>query len=510
MTMSDTIHVTHLTDTPATDTPTTETPTTETPTTDTAAAAVLSTGELVHVAASDVVIEDNVRTSRDLDPAFLASIKQHGVLLPTIGYRTESGAVVVRDGQLRVLAAREHGQTVPVLITERSVSESAWLVEQVVTNDRRTALTDADRIAAYRQMELAGLSVTQIAKQTGTKRDRVKDTLTVAKSTAAAGTVADLQVSFDTALVLAEFDGDDAALTELHDAVEQWGESQLPFVAERLRQDRTRREQAAGLRAEYDAAGVLVVDADADTFTHLYSLTDTEPEADTPRSAIVAANHMACAGRAVLIRADYGTPTAAEVCTTPDAHHVLHRGYGAAPRPKGPMTDEEKAARKALIAGSKAWDAATTIRRTWLGGFFARKTMPKDAGVFVAATLTGRHRMVGEAQGEVSVRDLLGIDPDNRHGDAGVADWVATHPTKAAHVSVAVVVAAYENTSSRDWWRYPNRDGAAYLTLLQAWGYVLSDVERLAAGISDDTATEDAAADDTAAGDAAAEEAGAE
>jgi ParB family chromosome partitioning protein len=32
-----------------------------------------------------VVIEDNVRTAADLDAAFLASVKRHGVLLPTIG-----------------------------------------------------------------------------------------------------------------------------------------------------------------------------------------------------------------------------------------------------------------------------------------------------------------------------------------------------------------------------------------------------------------------------------------
>ena len=136
----------------------TTTPDTDQTTTDQAV-----TADLVHVPAADVVIENNVRIVADLDPAFLASVKQHGVLLPTIGYRNEAGEVVVRDGQMRVLAARETGHPVPVVITSRDTSDAARLVEQVVANDRRTALTDGDRIEAYRQMELAGLSVAQIA-----------------------------------------------------------------------------------------------------------------------------------------------------------------------------------------------------------------------------------------------------------------------------------------------------------------------------------------------------------
>jgi ParB family chromosome partitioning protein len=116
MTMTEHITVTHLTDQPQ-------------PETSTAPAA---TGvDLVHVPAADVVIENNVRTAADLDAAFLASVKQHGVLLPTIGYRNADGAVVVRDGQMRVLAARETAATCPcssrpVTTTRRSGSRNSW------------------------------------------------------------------------------------------------------------------------------------------------------------------------------------------------------------------------------------------------------------------------------------------------------------------------------------------------------------------------------------------------
>ena len=146
MSITEHISVTHLTDQPQPEEHTIEAPA------DTAPAP--TDVDLVHVAAADVVIEDNVRTAADLDPAFLASVKRHGVLLPTIGYRNADGAVVVRDGQMRVLAAREAGTTVPVFVTERGDSTAARIAEQLVANERRTGLTDADRLQAYRQLEL--------------------------------------------------------------------------------------------------------------------------------------------------------------------------------------------------------------------------------------------------------------------------------------------------------------------------------------------------------------------
>ncbi|MBT1607996.1 hypothetical protein KK105_14610 [Curtobacterium flaccumfaciens pv. betae] len=177
------------------------------------------------------MIENNVRTAADLDPAFLASVKQHGVLLPTIGYRNADGAVVVRDGQMRVLAACEAAVAVPVFVTARDDSTAKRIAEQLVANERRTALTDGDRLAAYRQLEIEGLSVTAIARETGTKRDAVKQTLTVAKSDAAATAVASGQATFTQALILSEFDGDADAVTELTEWIAEGYDDELTHVA---------------------------------------------------------------------------------------------------------------------------------------------------------------------------------------------------------------------------------------------------------------------------------------
>ncbi len=60
--------------------------------------------------------------------------------------------------------------------------------------------------------------------------------------------------------------------------------------------------------------------------------------------------------------------------------------------------------------------------------------------------------------------------------------------------------AGFENTANREWWRTPDRESRGYLTQLAAWGYLLSHVEQLAAGIepegdADHEDGEDAAAE---------------
>ncbi|MCS6586925.1 ParB N-terminal domain-containing protein [Curtobacterium flaccumfaciens pv. flaccumfaciens] len=489
MTMTENITVTHLTDQPQPETPTVE------------AAPAAAGVDLVHVPAADVVIENNVRTAADLDPAFLASVKQHGVLLPTIGYRNADGAVVVRDGQMRVLAAREAGREVPVFVTARDDSTAKRIAEQLVANERRTALTDGDRLAAYRQLEIEGLSVTAIARETGTKRDTVKQTLTVAKSDAAATAVASGQATFTQALILAEFDGDDEAVTELTEWIaEGYDDDELTHVAARLRRDRERAAAVDALTAELTAAGKRVV-TDDDDYAPLSRFTNAGDDviAYDDRTPITEDEHAECPGAAYEVR-QYGEVVAVPVCATPNVHtlRVGRIGVGAsASAPAEPKSDadaeaeaeERKAARRLLVANNKAWDAADDVRREWIAGLLQRKNAPKDAARFVAIALT-RHANTRYASGMVSARSLLGIESSGWDGDT-LSQWVEQHPAKGLHMSLAVVFAGFENTANREWWRTPDADSRGYLNQLAAWGYPLSPVEKIAAGIRPDAEPED-------------------
>ncbi len=441
--------------------------------------------ELVHVPAADIVLEDNIRTAADVDPEFLHAIKQHGVLLPTIGYRDASGAIVVRDGKMRVLAARACNHDVPVFITDRDTTDVKRLAEQIVANDRRTALTNQERLAAYRQLELAGLSEAAIAKQTGAKRAAVKTTLTVARSEAATAAVADAQLTFDDALVFAEFDGDPEAIARLQNALNDSWSGAFTHAAAALRQERDRAELSTKILGELAAEGKRVV-TEGETYERLTSLTN-DP---ISRAPITVEEHVDCPGHAWTVTRYFRTPEPEAACITPDAH-VARYGHpaAAAANDVAPKTDAELAAeaeqlreeRRTLRANNKAWDAAEDVRRAWLQTFLQRRTMPKDAPQFLAIALT-RHGSTRYAHGNLWAHHLLGLT-DDLWDSSKLGQWAADHPTKGLQISLAVVFTAFENDSSRNWWRYPSEHSHGYLRQLASWGYDLSPVERIAAGL---------------------------
>jgi hypothetical protein len=67
---------------------------------------VIMSGTLEHLDPTTLVIGDNVRDTVVLEPQFIASIGEHGVLQPVTAVRTDDG-VEVRDGQRRTMAARD-------------------------------------------------------------------------------------------------------------------------------------------------------------------------------------------------------------------------------------------------------------------------------------------------------------------------------------------------------------------------------------------------------------------
>jgi len=445
---------------------------------------MIAVAELVSLAPEQIVLEDNIRDEAELDAGFLASIREHGVLEPCIGYRNDAGEVVVRDGKSRVRAAREVGAaSVPVYVTGRERTEQARVVEQLVTNEHRAALTAAEKVAAFRQLELAGLSVTKIAQATATDKATVKASIAVGKSEAASYAIASRPMALDAALVFAEFDGDTEAVEALMQVAEDDPES-LAFYAERIRQDRANTAKHAEVAAEYEARGVRILAAD-EQGVRFTRLTDAEDDADE-KPAIDPEAHAACPGHAVSIEVYRGgeAVTVTAWCTAPENHR--QRWSDVPVKQVGPMTDEQKAERKALIANNKAWDAAEVVRREWVASLLTRKTLPKDAAAFAATTLT-RHAHLVREDGQGYAHKWLGVEQvyASRNANA-LAELVESNPAKAGFVTLAVALSAFENNANREWHRQQPEAAAAYLSRLAAWGYHLSDVEKLAARITDE------------------------
>lgn len=124
--------------------------------------------------------------------------------------------------------------------------------------------------------------------------------------------------------------------------------------------------------------------------------------------------------------------------------------------------------------------SAETVRRAWLAEFLTRKTLPKDAAKVIALGLTIHRRDMGSAtaNGNELAHQLLGIERGGYYDDK-LAAHVEQSPTKAQHVSLAVVLGGIESATSKSTWRYPEATKSAYLAQLAAWGYSLSEVEQI-------------------------------
>ncbi|MCD5348433.1 ParB N-terminal domain-containing protein [Agromyces sp. S2-1-8] len=442
-------------------------------------------GAVEHIDPQSIVIEANVRpgdTMKPLTKEFIATIREHGVVMPVHGYRDEQGNVLVRMGQRRTLAAREAGlATIPVYIVDGDQSTARRIIDQLIENEQRSDLTEAERSAAWQQLAFEGMTPNKIAKSTGTKVERVKQGLAVADNAVATAAVVEHEIDLAQAATLIEFEDSPEIVAELIE-VAKTDPEQFQHAAQRARSAREIAAKIEEHAVPLREAGFEVLTErprwDNEDYLDLYRLTTAEGER-VDRDTLATLD-----GRAVLITGMW------RVDDTPRFEYFLRgwkeAGYRAASAErassnKGPMTDEQKAQRKALVANNKAWAAAEVVRREWLATFMSRKTLPKDAAQFIARGLTFHRGDVYRAmqEGNSLAHTLLGIDPGSGWRADKLAEFVTANPTKAQHVSLAIVLGGIEDNTDRGAWRYPEADKAAYLAQIAAWGYTLSEVEQL-------------------------------
>lgn len=437
-------------------------------------------GTIEHIDPAQIEVETNIRTTVKLDPGFVASIREHGVITPVGCRRTEDGTVTVRIGQRRVLAAREvRLATVPAYIVEGDDSTVERLLEQFVENEQRAALTEPERAAFFQQLAFEGLTVPQIAKRTSVPKKVVEAGIKVAESEFAQKVAAKHEVTLDQAAAIMEFEGDKDAVNRLVQVAEDVPE-QFGHEIQRQRDERVRREEVAAEQANLIEQGYTILHE-----APYYDDKDTARLGDltTKEGADLTVEHLVGVGKDRQAYVVWGWNG---LTATVYVHNF--KTYGFKKRTttgNGPMTDEQKAERKTLIANNKAWDSAETVRREWLTAFLARKTLPKDAGQFIAVALSAHRSIVavGLSKGNRLAATLLGLDAQQSEwGTSPIDPIAATQPARAAHVAVAVVLGAIEDSTGRHTWRNPGPDAVAYFEQIAAWGYPLSEVEHIATG----------------------------
>lgn len=302
---------------------------------------------------ASLIVEDNIRRETALSRSFLSSVRQHGVIVPILAHPDTEGRIVVRDGQRRTLAACEVGLTsIPAYVVDAADEATVRIVQQLIANDHRAALSDADRAEAWRQLALEGMSPTKIARATGAKKAVVEAGIAVASNDLGATALVEHDLSLDQALVLIEFEEDPATVTELR-KLARTNPGNFAHVAQRRRDEKATREQIATLTAEYEAKGIDVVDwPDYGDTTTLF-LSDLATAEGEPLTEDTYAGKP---GHAVCIRDSWRGVEVGHVVVDWKAHGL--RKLSRTGTPIGKMTDEQKAERRELIANNKAWTSA--------------------------------------------------------------------------------------------------------------------------------------------------------
>lgn len=450
-----------------------------------------------------LVLEANVRADARLDKAFVASIRDRGVLMPIVA-RRDTDVLRVLYGQRRTLAAVESGRaTVPVYVVDvpdgEQAREAGRIVDQLIENDHRIDLRDSERAAAFQQLSVLGLTASQIARRTHRQVATVRTGLAVSGSELAAAALDRYDLTLEQAAVLAEFDSDTEAVKALTVVAVQ-DPGQFEHVAQRLRDKRATAAAKEAAAAELAEAGVAVVAEP--TYGERLVAKLSHLQAADGESELSADEHAGCAGHAAFLRdrgAWGGAPDVVPVFLCTDWRKYGHQerlgspitGMGSGNGSGGRMSEEQKTERRVVVANNKAWDSARPVRRQWLTAFLARKSAPKDAPQWTATTLASCSHEVRRAleDGHQTALQLLGLAGDNKtagrwglyspkpHPIAEAA--AAASPARAGVLTLGLLLGGLESTVSRDAWRRPTAAHQAYFTALRDWGYPLSDVERL-------------------------------
>lgn len=430
------------------------------------------TQELVQLDPATLTVDTNVRKDAGLTPAFVSSIRELGVLEPVIAHRKEDGTVHVLMGQRRTLAAVEAKlTTIPVVVID-SPDEAERIITQVVENIQRAELGHADQAMAFQQLSLLGMPAAKIAKKMGRTKADVEQGI-AAKSSDAGSKAMEDGHDFEVALIFAEFADDEDATEEIESVLAD-EPSQLHHVAQQLRDRREAEQALAAEIAEHEAKGLANVgelgysdDAETARVSHLLKGDGTDASDED--------------ANAFGVRRAYHGGTVVLVVTGWKALGFTEK-YGTSPTAaKGPMTEEQKAERRTLIANNKAMESATSVRREWVKNLLARKTAPKGWQYFSVLSMTSFYDIGRSYDGKLAA-DMISVKAEKENTGWGYdpfKDHVATHATRPEFALLAMVMASFEKQMNKDVWRNPGREAKFYLRKLIEWGYTPSDVEKI-------------------------------
>jgi ParB family chromosome partitioning protein len=465
--------------------------------------------DLRTVPIADLTTGLNVRTNAEPDRDLIASVKANGVLQPPTVEPTGDGKYRIVFGHRRANAAAAAGYTeLEVLVVDAELAEELRLTEQLVENEQRQQLTEAERVGGYRQLELLSVSPADIAKRLGAPAAQVKKTLAVAQSSAAVEVLGEHAISLDQAAVIVEFEDSDEDVAALRQAAK---DRQFDHVASRIRDRRAKEAVIAAKEQELAAAGVTVLGEKPATVG--YSGTPADPVAliehphgyiqnpvyadEAGTKSVKPAAHKTCPGRAVFVDAEWNRtdkgneyfPVVIEYCLDwkANGHHRTSTGKPAK-KALEDMTpaeleaaEKEKAERRRVIQNNKDWPLATEVRRTWIkDSLLQQKKLPADSDLIPALWASSNLPKESYNVGLETVKNWLDISGDEWSSGAKIRRHLITgNENTATRTMLAIALSAVEDQlGDKDAWRsQASRGLGLYLQVLASWGYDPSVLE---------------------------------
>ncbi|MEV6956088.1 ParB/RepB/Spo0J family partition protein [Streptomyces sp. NPDC051183] len=408
----------------------------------------------------------------DLDPAFVGSIRERGVLEPVTVVADGLGGYSLVFGFHRHAAAVEAGlDRMPAIVRSDISTTAAKIIEQLTENLHRSDMRPSDIAAAYDQLALEGLDVDEISRQVSQDKTKVAASLRLHKMPQAARDAADAgQLDLEQSMGLAEFESDTKVYARLMKAVASGGN--LKYALETERRRKKNRESKAKAKAKLLLAGVTIIpkpgwEAKA---LRLHSIRNGE-ETHTEET------HAQCLGHAAYL-SEEGFIT--YVCREPKkyGHEVL--GYYKH------LSEEEQAAQdaaqQAQAERKEARSIAGQVRRDYVAELARVNKVPKGLYKAVVTNLFafGMTENVDRARLGDAFR-LLGANPakDVPLGESMRRRVDRTPEHKLPLVLFAQLAVLAETNMQHSEYRYRfNIDFAiAWLELLSTYGYTLTEPE---------------------------------
>jgi ParB family chromosome partitioning protein len=451
----------------------------------------------------------NVRQDLDLTPEFCASIASEGVRVPLLVTFASDGTYRVIEGHRRLAAAVKTGlEAIPCdLDPDRATDEAGQYLDMALANGGayRKNFTVTEEAAALFAAHQAGASKTRLRKASGRKAEEIKTVLKVAQISEGTRTAAgDLtrQLDLESLALLAEFDGDPGAVSRMLDVLQRG--YNVEYEAERIRQERAEAAEHQQLLDELQAAGVQIsTDLPAGAARLSQLLHDGEE--------LIPDAHAACPGRGAFFYS-WALNNPVYYCASPEEHgHTFRSSHSAQPPTAGgpapdtgdggtpgsgasPMSAEERPdpARRLVIEGNKAWQAAAEVRKRWLADtLFARRAAPREAAQFIARQLLAMPEPLRTglsiAPGRVTFNEIARQD---------ASKWLEICGTTAAArlplLMLAPIAVTYEYAMTqgegRNTWRTdgryspcPRAQAGEYLAFLASIGHTLTLIEQAVA-----------------------------